>query len=126
MARVVLGSGIMVPALTLLLGCQLIGELIARALGLPVPGPVLGMALLFGLLLWRGQVWPPLAQAADFLLRHLSLLFVPAGVGVLQHWPLIEVNLLPLAITLVLSTLLAMLAGAGAFLLVQRWRGEKP
>lgn len=116
----------MVPALTLLLGCQLIGELIARALGLPVPGPVLGMALLFGLLLWRGQVWPPLAQAADFLLRHLSLLFVPAGVGVLQHWPLIEVNLLPLAITLVLSTLLAMLAGAGAFLLVQRWRSEKP
>ncbi len=111
----------MVFALSLLLGCQLVGELIVRALGLPIPGPVLGMALLFALLLWRGTVWAPLGQATDFLLKHLSLLFVPAGVGVVQHWELLQTRLLPLAVTLVASTLLAILAAAGAFVLVQRW-----
>lgn len=124
----------MVPILTLLLGCQLAGELLARSLGLPLPGPVLGMVLLFTLLLLRGAAWrehaptrlQALDQAADFLLRHLSLLFVPAGVGVMQHWGLLQAHLLPLLITLVVSTLLAMLAGGGAFMLVLRWRGDKP
>lgn len=119
----------MVTALSLLLGCQLVGELLARALGLPLPGPVLGMVLLFALLLLRGAAWQTTAlaqalnQTADFLLKHLSLLFVPAGVGVVQHWALLEAHLLPLLLTLVLSTLLALLAGAGAFMLVRRWRG---
>jgi len=110
----------MIPALALLLSCQLAGELVSRAAALPVPGPVLGMALLFLLLLWRRKAWDPLEQAADTLLRHLSLLFVPAGVGVVQHWPLIQAQLLPLAAVLVASTLLALLAGAGAFVLVHR------
>ncbi len=119
----------MVTALSLLLGCQLVGELLARALGLPLPGPVLGMVLLFAVLLLRGAAWQTTAlaqalnQTADFLLKHLSLLFVPAGVGVVQHWALLEAHLLPLLLTLVLSTLLALLAGAGAFMLVRRWRG---
>ena len=121
----------MVPILTLLLGCQLAGELLARSLGLPLPGPVLGMVLLFTLLLLRGAAWhehaparlQTLDQAADFLLRHLSLLFVPAGVGVMQHWGLLQAHLLPLLLTLVVSTLLAMLAGGAAFMLVLRWRG---
>ncbi len=119
----------MVTALSLLLGCQLVGELLARALGLPLPGPVLGMVLLFAVLLLRGAAWQTTAlaqalnQSADFLLKHLSLLFVPAGVGVVQHWALLEAHLLPLLLTLVLSTLLALLAGAGAFMLVRRWRG---
>ena len=43
----------MLGALVLLLGCQLAGDTVARAIALPVPGPVLGMALLFGLLVLR-------------------------------------------------------------------------
>ena len=72
----------MIPALSLLFLCQLAGEVVVRALGLPFPGPVLGMGLLFAGLLVRGRSDPALDAVADTILRHLSLLFVPAAVGV--------------------------------------------
>ena len=75
----------MLPFLTLLLLCQLAGEVVARLAGLPVPGPVVGLVLLFGVLVVRGRPAPALEQGADRLLGHLSLLFVPAGVGVVQY-----------------------------------------
>ena len=75
----------MLPLHTLLLLCQLAGEVVARLTGLPVPGPVLGLVLLFTGLAVRGRPAPALERAADTLLGHLSLLFVPAGVGVVQY-----------------------------------------
>src|SRR5258708_32988675 len=75
----------MVPALTVLLFCQLVGELAARLLGLPVPGPVLGMLLLFALLVARPRTETVVRGPATALLRHLSLLFVPAGVGLIRY-----------------------------------------
>ncbi len=92
--------------LTLIFCCELIGELVAVLLDLPIPGPVIGMALLFVGLLIRGAAPRPLEQVADGLLRHLSLLFVPAGVGVMMHAELIAHELLPITIALVVSTLL--------------------
>lgn len=71
-----------------LLALQSAGELLARGLHLPLPGPVVGMVLLLGVLRWpvaRASV----AACADFLLAHLSLLFVPVGVGVMTHLPLL-------------------------------------
>ena len=64
------------------------GELLARALGLPLPGPVVGMMLLLAALALPA-VRTPVAACADYLLSHLSLLFVPAGVGVMTHLPLL-------------------------------------
>lgn len=72
----------MLPALTLLLVCQLLGEIVIRALSLPVPGPVLGMFFLFLFLLLRDGPSTELRTTAQALLQHLSLLFVPAGTGV--------------------------------------------
>ena len=103
----------MIGALTLLLVYQLAGETIVRLLGLPVPGPVLGMLLLLATLMWRGSTPEPLRGTANGLLRHLSLLFVPAGVGVMVHfhrlaaeWPAILAALLvSTVLTLALSAL---------------------
>jgi len=92
--------------LTLIFCCQLIGELMVAASGLPVPGPVVGMALLFGGLLIRGSIPDDLGAAADALISHLSLLFVPAGVGVMLHIELIGSELLPVSTALVASTIL--------------------
>ena len=64
-----------------LLVLQSLGEVLARGLALPFPGPVVGMVLLLLALRWR-VVREPVALCADFLLSHLSLLFVPVGVGV--------------------------------------------
>ena len=91
---------------TLILCCQLAGELIVAATGLPVPGPVAGMLLLFVGLLIKGGIPGELAQAADALLGNLSLLFVPAGVGVMLHAKLFRNDWLPISVALVISTLL--------------------
>ncbi|QXM24280.1 CidA/LrgA family protein [Elioraea tepida] len=98
----------MIGAFTGLLACQLAGEIVVRATGLPLPGPILGMLLLFLFLLWRGgEVPAPLAAVADGLLRHLGLLFVPAGVGVIAHLGLLAEALLPIALAVSIGTLVA-------------------
>lgn len=98
----------MLQALTLLLLFQLLGETIALVFVLPVPGPVIGMGLLFAALLWRGGPSQPLRETAHGLLGHLSLLFVPAGVGVMLHADRISEEWLPILVALVASTLLAL------------------
>lgn len=75
----------MVQALALLLVFQLIGEVGVQALGLPIPGPLLGMLLLFAALLVRGGLPDELRDAANALLRHLVLLFIPAVTGVMMY-----------------------------------------
>lgn len=103
--------------LTLIFCCQLAGELFIAATGLPVPGPVIGMALLFVGLLIRGSIPPDLGKVADTLITSLSLLFVPAGVGVMLHARLIGNELLPISAALVGSTLLTIAVTA----LVMAW-----
>jgi holin-like protein len=94
----------MLGYLTLLLSCQLAGELLVAATGLPVPGPVCGMALLFAGLLIFGLP-DDLAKIGETLLSNLSLLFVPAGVGVMLHAKLMAQDWLPIAAALVISTM---------------------
>lgn len=72
-----------------LLLLQVTGEGLARGLGLPFPGPVVGMLLLIPALTVP-MIREPVGLCADFLLRHLSLLFVPVGVGVMSHLELLE------------------------------------
>ena len=96
----------MLGALTLLLVFQLTGEVLAQLFALPIPGPVIGMALLFAALALRGGPSPELRDTAQNLLQHLSLLFVPAGVGVMLHFHRIGDEWLPLAASLVGSTVL--------------------
>lgn len=99
----------MIAALTWLLLYQLVGEVFARVLSLPVPGPVIGMALLFATLVVRGHMGRPIPQSmqhtANVLLQHLSLLFVPAGTGVMLYLQLIADEWLPISTALVVSTL---------------------
>ena len=95
----------MLSALTLILTCQLVGELVTRFLGLPLPGPVAGMVLLFALLAIKGNVPRDVGAVADTLLKNLALLFVPAGVGVMAHFGLLGQDWLPISVALVGSTL---------------------
>lgn len=118
----------MLQALTLILACQLAGELIARLTGLPVPGPVIGMLLLLAWLGVRGGVPDDLSHVAGTLLGNLSLLFVPAGVGVMVHWQRLQGEWLAIAAALLIGTPLAMaataLAMAGAKRLTDSWQGR--
>ena len=96
----------------ILLSCQLLGEVLVIATGLPLPGPVIGMALLFVGLLLRGSIPAGLDRMGDALLSHLSLLFVPAGVGVMLHAELIGAELLPIAGAVILGTMLTIVVTA--------------
>jgi len=86
-----------------LLLCQSAGEALTRLLHLRLPGPVIGLLILLVLLRWQ-VVRQPVEAAADALLAHLSLLFVPVGVGVMTHIGLISQYGVRLLVALVLST----------------------
>jgi holin-like protein len=107
----------MLPALATLLVFQTIGEVISYALALPIPGPVLGMALLLGYLLADARAVERLRPTSVELLKHLSLLFVPAGVGVMLHVARIADEWLPIVVSLLASTALAIVVTA----LVIQW-----
>lgn len=118
----------MVNALLALLTLQLVGEVLVRALGLPIPGPVVGMLLLFIGLRWRGAVPAALQRTADGLLGNLSLLFVPAGVGVVAHLALLRAAWWQLPLTVVVSTLITLTVTAlimQTMLLLQTRLGRK-
>lgn len=102
----------MLSALTLLLLLQLLGEIFVQFFVLPVPGPVIGLVLLFAGLLVRGRLGDDLRNTANSLLQHLSLLFVPAGAGVMIHAARVADEWLALSVALIGSTLLSMAATA--------------
>jgi putative effector of murein hydrolase LrgA (UPF0299 family) len=90
-----------------LLSMQSLGELLSRGLSLPFPGPVIGMLLLL-LALQLPMVREPVAACANFLLSHLSLLFVPVGVGVMTHLGLLSQYGVRMLVVIVLSTWLGL------------------
>lgn len=94
----------MLGPLTVILLCQLVGEIIAKAGGLPIPGPVIGMVILFCGLVLRGNLSPELETVTGFLHRYLPLLFVPAGVGVITSLDLLARSWVPLAGAIVIGT----------------------
>ena len=109
----------MIQAITFLLLAQLAGEVTVRALALPVPGPVLGLVLLAAILMARGTS-RALSDTAHGLLRNLSLLFVPAGVGIMRQVDAIAGNWLALSLALVVSTAATMAVTALVFRWAQR------
>ena len=102
----------MIPALATLLVFQLVGEALVRVMTVPVPGPVVGMALLLLALVlrpaWAGAIMP----TTQTLLQHLSLLFVPAGVGVMLHLQRLGDEALAIGVALVISTWVGLASAA--------------
>ena len=104
-----------------LLALQSSGELLARGLHLPFPGPVVGMVLLLAALNFA-IVREPVAACAEFLLAHLSLLFVPVGVGVMTHLGLLSEHGWRILGVIVLSTWIGL--AVTALVLRASWRGR--
>lgn len=102
----------MIPALATLLVFQLLGEALVLATGAPVPGPVAGLAMLLLTLVLRPSVLDAVKPTAQTLLQHLSLLFVPAGVGVMLHLQRLGNEALAIGVALVVSTLVGLASAA--------------
>lgn len=115
----------MLHALIVVLTCQLLGEATARALGLPLPGPVLGMVLLLVALVALPRLTDLIRQTAQGILAHLSLLFVPAGVGVMGHITTLGNQTAAILVAVVVSTILSIAVGALTFAAVARLTGSR-
>ena len=113
----------MLEYLTLILACQLIGEFTVSTLQLPFPGPVAGMLLLFIFLTINGGIPQQLESITTAMLNNLSLLFVPAGVGVMVHFELLGSDAIPLSIALIASTVLTVAVTALVMTFLNRKSG---
>lgn len=105
----------MLEGLTILIFLQFLGEIIAGVLQLPVPGPVIGLAMLAAFALLRGKMPESIVIAGDGILRHLSLLFVPAGVGLIAFGDRILAEGARLMLVLIASTAITMAVSALTF-----------
>ena len=85
----------MLQAIAALFIFQLLGEVLVQWLALPIPGPLIGMLLLFAALVARGAVLVEMAQTANLLLGHLMLLFIPAVAGVMMYFGRVGQEWLP-------------------------------
>jgi holin-like protein len=124
----------MIASLSLILLCQLAGEVFVRGLGLPMPGPVIGLLLLLLLLLARDRFGVlargPLQEngvekASHGLLANLSLLFIPAGVGVVQKLDLIAEHGLAIVVVLAISVIVTLLVTVATFVVASRLLGGR-
>lgn len=102
----------MIGTFTTLLVFQTLGEGLAYAFSLPVPGPVIGMVLLFCYLLAKRGAAERLAPTTVEFLKHLSLLFIPAGVGIMVYAQRVAAEWLPIVTALVLSTVVSLVVTA--------------
>lgn len=107
----------MIQTFAVLLIFQTLGEGLAFAFSLPVPGPVIGMLLLFGYLMVRPQTVDKLAPTTLEFLKHLSLLFIPAGVGIMVHAERVAAEWVPIVVALVVSAAVSLVVTA----LVLKW-----
>ena len=102
----------MIKTFTVLLAYQCLGELIAYAGNLPIPGAVIGMILLLASLSLRPGLSSAIESDALALLRFLPLLFVPAGVGIMVFAGRVAHDLLPIAVSVVVCTALTIVVTA--------------
>lgn len=115
----------MIEAGILLLLCQLAGESIVRAIDIPVPGPVLGAVFMLAFLAVRRGVPQSLGRTSRDLLANFSLLFIPAGVGIIVHFARLEAEAVALIAALIGSTALTIAVAALVFVGVDRLMGGK-
>ena len=106
----------MIGAIALLLFCQLAGEVIHRLTGLPLPGSVIGMMLLLAWLALVPKERPTLGAVTAWLTAHLSIMFVPAAVGLIEEGEPLSRYGVGIVIATVVSTLLTMVVTALVFL----------
>lgn len=115
----------MVRPFLVLLICQLAGSAIASVARVSIPGPVIGMALLLAVLLSVPRLYNQIQSLAHVLIRHMAILFIPAGVGVMVIQQEIEEHSAVCAAVIIVSTWVTALVTAGVFVLANRWRRGK-
>jgi len=117
--------------ITALLCFQLLGEFCVHLFTLPLPGPVAGLVFLLISLTVLGrsksnkrqQILSTVEQSSSTLLNHLSLLFVPAGVGVMIHFDKLANEWLAISVALIAGVLITLATTAICMKMIMRLMG---
>lgn len=109
--------------LAIIFGFYAAGELLSSALDLPIPGSVLGMLLLLGALLSGGVKLEWVDREGELLVKNMSVMFVPPGVGIVTYLALLKSEALPIFGALILSFLVTLITTAKVVETVRRGRG---
>jgi len=102
-----------------------LGETLRQLIGLPVPGPVIGMALLWMALISHGELPEGFDSTADGILRYLPILFVPAGVGAMGHFETLRAQWPAIAAAIIGSSVVAVAVTAATMLALDRWQQSR-
>ncbi|WP_461517552.1 CidA/LrgA family protein [Porticoccus sp.] len=106
---------------------QGIGEALVYFSGIPIPGPVIGMILLFAALQLTCTETPEwLGQTGYFMIRWLSLMFLPACTGLFFLPNIATDQWLPIIAAMVVGTLLTMVVAALLMKKLMPARGQEP
>ncbi|BAK58174.1 CidA/LrgA family protein [Lactococcus garvieae] len=76
--------------LLIILGFSFVGDTLSNSLHLPVPGSILGMIFLFLALQFKVLKFTDVDEVGSFLINNMTILFLPAGVGIMAKWSLIS------------------------------------
>lgn len=105
----------------IILAVCFLGNLLHDHLNLPIPGSVLGMVLLLIFLLTGVIKLSMIEDVSNFLLKHLSFFFIPAAVGLITCFTILEGKWTALFFISVVSTfIIAVVTGATVQILMKR------
>ena len=107
----------------IIVGCYLLGEFVVLVTAVPLPGALIGLLLLLCGLLVRQRPAIIIGKGAQPLLTHMSVLFVPAVIGVGLFLDEVRANALGILLSLVATTLIAM--GFTAWLAQRLMRSQR-
>jgi holin-like protein len=120
------GKNNLLKQFSIILSIYFLGELIQKAAGLPIPGNVMGMLILF-FGLYTGVIkLDMISKISDFLLENLAFFFIPAGISLITCFALLEGKLTAILVVSLISTVVTMAVTGLTVELVKRSLGEKP
>lgn len=115
----------MIDGLLILLFFQFLGEIVIHFTGLPLPASVVGMVLLLLALMLNAPYSDRVAEASGMLIRNISLLIFPLGVGIVMEWHRYQDYALALGVAVVLGTLVTLVLVTLLLKLLLRERGRE-
>ncbi len=110
----------MYRGLAIILGFLFVGQAVSKFTHIPVPGSVLGMILLTLALMARVVKLEHVEEVGGFLIKNMSVMFIPPGVGVIVYWSLVKQQLLPITAALVVSFAVTIVLTAKVVELIRR------
>lgn len=93
---------------SIILFISFLGEILHMLIPLPVPASVYGLVLMLGALITGVLKLGQVRETATFLIEIMPVMFIPAGVGLMESWSSLQPVWLPVILITIVTTILVM------------------